>query len=271
MNNKLIDLKQELIFNQFKKKFLLEFTKQLIKSSSHEEIIKLETIVEKEIIEKPLTEKERIKERIRKREEYQEEIIDGTRSIMHPSIGMFETQVLPEINPFKDTFKKQKPLEKRQPTLFRKPETKIIHPRNPQHQDPFRKIQLWTPEPKLPQHIQYLKPTPINKDIDLGKLNALVNDPAVKIIECYGEDQNIGVKGRMGEMKTPIILNKEEVNQIIQKFSKETKIPVQEGIFRVVSGRLILMAVISNVAGIKFTVTKIPPENTSPPIFNQKV
>ena len=267
MNSNIEDLNQELIFNRFKKAFLLEFTKQLIKNSSHSEMIKLQTIVEREKVQKPLTEREKIRERIRRKEEYEEEKIEGTRSIMHPSIGMFESQSTPEINPFSNVFKKEKPLERRQPEFFRRQESRsqMIIQRTPPQQDPFRKIELWVPEPKLPQHIQYLKPTPINKNINLGKLNPLVNDPMVKTIECYGSDQNIGVKGRMGEKKTGIILTKEEIDQVIQTFSKETKIPVQEGIFRVVSGRLILMAVISSVAGVKFTINKIPPENALPP------
>ncbi len=267
MNSKIEDLKEELIFNKFKKIFLLEFTRQLIKNSSHAEMIKLQTLVEKEKIQIPLTGKERIREIIRRKEESEQEKIDGTRSIMHPSIGMFESQNTPEINPFVNTFKKEKPLERKQPEFFKRQEirSQVIIQRSPPQQDPFRKIELWVPEPKLPQHIQYLKPTPINKDIELGKLNVLVKDPMVKTIECYGPDQNIGVKGRMGEKKTGIVLNKEEIDQIIQKFSKETKIPVQEGIFRVVSGRLILMAVISSVAGVKFTINKIPPENSLPP------
>lgn len=269
MNSKINDLKEEIIFNRFKRRFLLEFTKQLIKNSSHAEIIKLQTLVEKEEVQKPLTEKEKIKERIR--EKYEEEKIEGTRSILHPSIGMFESQNTPEINPFTNTFKKEKNTERRKPEIFKRQEirSQTIIQRNPSQQDPFRKIELWVPEPKLPPHIQYLKPTPINKNIDLGKLNPLINDSLVKTIECYGPGQNIGVKGGMGDKKTGIMLNKEEIDSVIQRFSKETKIPIQEGIFRVVSGKLILMAVISSVAGVKFTINKIPPEN-SPPNF-QKV
>lgn len=267
MNSKIDELKEELIFNRFKKTFLLEFTRQLIKNSSHAEMIKLQTLVEKEKIQRPLTERERIRERIKRKEEYEEEKIEGTRSIMHPSIGMFETEENSEVNPFVNVFKKEKPIERKQPEFFKRPEPQRHTPiqRNFVQQDPFRKIDLWVPEPKLPQHIQYLKPTPVNKNIDLGKLNPLINDQMVKTIECYGSDQNIGVKGGMGEKKTGIILNKDEIDQIIQTFSKETKIPVQEGIFRVVSGKLILMAVISSVAGIKFTINKIPPENSLPP------
>jgi hypothetical protein len=277
MNNKLTELKDELNFIKFKRTFLLEFTRQLIRHSSHADILKLQTILEKERRipekEKPLTEKEKLKERIKKRGEDQDEKIEGERSIMHPSIGMFESQKDSELNPFVNTFRKERPAEVRQPEQFKKTvyrneqftENPVRQIRTPP-QDPFRKIELWIPEPRLPPHIQYLKPTPVNKYIELGKLGPMINDPMVKIIECYGPDQNIGVKGGMGERKTGIILNKDEIDKVIDKFSKETKIPVQEGIFKVVSGRLILLAVISGVTGTKFTITKMSQEE-----INQRV
>lgn len=120
-----------------------------------------------------------------------------------------------------------------------------------------RKPLLRIPEPKLPPQLQYLKPTPTNIQIDLEKLNPLIKDPAVKIIECNGPDENLLVKGVMGAKKTNIILNKEEINQIIKKFSETAKIPLHEGIFRVAVGKLILLAIISEVVDTKFIIKKI--------------
>lgn len=267
MDTKIKKLKEEPSFIEFKKAFLLEFTRQLIIHSTHADILKLETILEKEevVAPKPLTKKEIIRDKIRRREEIQEERMEGTRSILRPAIGMFDTHVIPEISPFRDTFKKEKIKEKKQievtnKPLYRnepRPEVSQIIVKNIPYQDPFRKIELWMPDVNLPPHIQYLKPVPINKSIDLGKLNPLINNPMVKRIECYGANENIGVKGGMGAKKTAIVLTKEEIEDIINRFSKETKIPVQEGIYKVVSGRLVLLAVISSVAGIKFTINKM--------------
>jgi hypothetical protein len=135
-----------------------------------------------------------------------------------------------------------------------------MQPRNEPHDDPFKRLGFWIPDSRLPPHIQYLKPVPINKDIDLAKLNPLVNDPMVKAIECYGEGENIVVKGGMGVKKTTIIMNKDEIKDIIQRFSKEAKIPAQEGVFKVAAGRLTLTAIISDTVGSKFIVKKIIPE-----------
>ena len=116
---------------------------------------------------------------------------------------------------------------------------------------------LRIPEPKLPPTLQYLKPTPTNIQIDLEKLNPLIKDSAVKTIECNGPDENIIVRGTMGTKRTNIILSEEEINQVMKKFSETKKIPLHEGIFRVVVGRLILSAIISDVIGSKFIIKKM--------------
>jgi hypothetical protein len=231
---------------------------------------KLQTILEKEDIAKVEDTKGKIKEKIRIREEeisarYEEEKTEGTRSIMHPSIGMFETQKTPEVNLFKDTFKK-KVLPPQPTKMFPgqfitsiKPQPRM-QPQDNRYDDPFKRLEFWIPDSKLPPHIQYLKPVPINKDIDLAKLNPLINDSIVRAIECYGPGENIVVKGGMGVKKTAIILEKEEIDNIIQRFSKETKIPVQEGVFKVAAGRLILTAIISEIVGSKFLIKKITQE-----------
>ncbi len=124
---------------------------------------------------------------------------------------------------------------------------------------------LRVPEPKLPPHLQYLKPIPTtNREIDLEKLNPLIKDPAVKTIEV-NPDKKVIVTGTMGTKPTNIILSKEEIDKIIKKFSEATKIPINEGIFRVVVGRLILSAIISEVVGSKFIIKKM----TYSPIFRK--
>lgn len=116
---------------------------------------------------------------------------------------------------------------------------------------------LRIPEPKLPPRLQYLRPTPTSVQIDLDKLNSLIKDPQVRVIECNGENENIVVKGTMGTKKTNIILNKQEINQVIKNFSEEAKIPFHEGVFRVAIGKLILSAIISEVISSKFIIKKM--------------
>lgn len=113
------------------------------------------------------------------------------------------------------------------------------------------------PEERLPYHFQYLQPTPTNKDIDLGKLNPLIKDQMVRIIDCPGPDQNVVVTGNMGTKKTGIMLGRDEINEVVEKFSKESKIPANEGVFRVVIGRFIFLAIVSEIIGSRFTLRKM--------------
>lgn len=248
MVNKSKKTKKEQDFIRFKKLFLLEFTRQLIKHSVPSELIKLQTIVEKEKEDKIEEVKRIIKDKEEKDLLKVKEIEGKTkevRSIVHAPVGMFGTINVPHINPFKESFGKRLGKNK--------------------FADPLRKISLSIPESRFPVHLQYIKPVPMNTNIELGKLDALVNDPRVRIIECHGPGENIIVQGKMGTKKTGITLDKEEIDTIIQRFSRETKIPVQEGIFKVVAGRLIFMAIISNIVGSKFTIKKMLYE--TPPVY----
>jgi len=204
---------------EFRKLFLLEFTKQLIDAHAPEDIAKLERILRKEKKE-GTTIKQESKELV--------------KSIIH------------------EKEKELKFLEKEKTPLKRKLDLK----RNLYSLSRIKPV-LRIPETRLPQTFQYLKPTPTNTEIDLGKLNAFVQDPLVKVIACNGPDENIVVHGSMGTKPTNIILKKEEIDEIIKRFAEAAKIPQEEGIFKAVFGKLILSAIISEAVGSKFVIRKI--------------
>ncbi len=194
--------------NDFRKIFLLKFTKALIENSSSMEIIKLEKILankEKNLEEQKNKETKYIQQEVKK----------------------FEKQM--EFPPLQRVSSQQR----------------------------IRLQPIRIPPTRLPPQFQYLKPTPINQEIDLGKLNPLTKDPNVKVIECPGPDQNISVVTG-NKIKTAIILTKEEINQIIETFAKMSKIPINEGHYRVAVGRFILSATISKTDS-NFTIEKIRP------------
>jgi len=190
------------ISDEFKISFLRQFTKELIRNSSTNEFLELETIVKKQ--EKDTHQE--ISEKIKEKE---------------------------KLIPTKEKFTKPFPSRKLQIPILR------------------------IPESKLPQNLQYLKPTPTNIEIDLGKLNPLIKDPLVISIECHGTEEPIIVRGRMGVKQTNIILDKEEIGQTIKKFSEVTKIPIHEGVLKMAKGRLILSAIISSIVGSKFIIKKM--------------
>lgn len=211
---------EKLHSKEFKKTFLLEFTKRLILNSAPFEVIKLKTLVEEE---SPLTEKENKKEAI--------------KEIMKEK----EIKILEKEEQKPKYFAPIKPLVERKTYPFQN----------------FQDQRLIIPETRLPQRLQYLKPIPTPKEIDLGKLNPLVKDPFVEMIECYGAEKHIIVRGRMGVKKTATTLDDKEINEIITKVSEESRIPAQTGIFKAVVGKISFMAIISEIIGSKFIIKKL--------------
>ena len=122
---------------------------------------------------------------------------------------------------------------------------------------------LRIPEPKLPPEFQYLRPVPSSREIDLDKLNPIINDPQVKQIECDGPNKPIMVSGDMGRRPTGITLMNNEIEDVINRFSRASKIPVDFGVYRVVVGNLVFSAIISEIVPSKFTITKMQPNNTT--------
>lgn len=204
---------------QFKKFFLLSFTKQLIKIAGAGDVYQLKRILENEKKEEDSEIKEKVHDVLNKKEN--------------------------------KPFLKLKTLDKKAI------EIKTSKPANPFKNIPKKRPVLRIPETRLPPQFSYLKPTPSNIEIDLGKLNPLLKDPLVKEIECNGPGDNIIVRGQMGTKPTAIILTKEEIRQVIDKFSQESKIPVQEGVYKVVLGKLILNSIVSDVLDSKFIIKKM--------------
>ena len=115
---------------------------------------------------------------------------------------------------------------------------------------------LIIPEVNLPERFKYLKPTPTQEEIDLGKLNPLIKNPQIREIECNGPDTEIIVKLPMPK-KTEIMLTAQEIQDVFAAFSHAAKIPVEENIIKIAAGNLILNGINSNVIGSKFIIKRI--------------
>ncbi len=162
--------------------------------------------------------------------------------------------------------KKQKQLKKPK-TYFEKIKSEIQHPK------PRLKIKQLPRSKKAIQpgfnqnisnhpsqsHYQ-VNPSPTNlpQDFNLGKIQIMIQDPRVTMIECPGPNKNIMVKTG-GNMKiSDLSLTEKEIQDIIDKFSKQTKVPVISGIFKAAVGNLMMTATISST-GNSFMITKITP------------
>jgi len=227
----------------FKKFFLLEFTKELIRSTETYKELRIKKEVKKIIHEKlikPEPSQKKLLEKNILRGVIKEKIKIDSESIAQ----LKKEEILSE---FKKFYSLTKPVKRQEPI-------------KPSLRAPFSytiPAPLKIPEPRLPETVQHLRPILTSRMIDLGKLHPLIRDPLVKVIECNGADEKIIVMGKMGRKSTKIILIKEEIDEIINKFSEATKIPVHEGIFKVVFGRLIFSAIVSEVVSSKFLIRKM--------------
>ena len=151
---------------------------------------------------------------------------------------------------------KKEHAKKQRPLIKRLPRQNVLTIKPPKLKPLPKPRRLTIPETHLPPHLQYLKPKLTQRELDLGKLNPLINDPVIKTIECPGPDKPIIVHTPI-QKPTKIILSKEEIDEVINKFSEATKIPVEEGVIKIVAGKLILSAIVSEVVGSKFIIKKI--------------
>jgi len=102
-------------------------------------------------------------------------------------------------------------------------------------------------------------PTAMPSYFNLDKLDFLVKDPRVTTIECPGPGKLVLARASGTTTITRVSLTQEEITAMIEKFSRESKIPVISGLFKAAVGNLVITAVISDVVGSRFMITKITP------------
>ncbi len=156
------------------------------------------------------------------------------------------------------------------PSMFRigenpenyKPETPALAPKskiNPLKKSPLekqllKKLQakplsmLNTPAPFSPGNIG---------NPDMGhKINHLLEDPRVRIVECPGPNKNLLVRKDGLVQRTKEILDENEIDEVINIFSEKTKIPLIGGTFKAALGNIIMTAVRSEFVGSRFIIQK---------------
>jgi len=236
---------------EFGEYFLLEFTRELIRNSASIDIYKLNRLInqkEERIKEEEIKEKKSIKKfEVAERKIIQELKTEEKKSIkelIKEKIGQRERYLSSIKSEGEGTFSKEK---------------------NPFINESYKNVikkdlpgrTLFIPEPMLPENLRYLRPIPTRDEIDLGNINTLIQDPVVRVIECHGPNKEIVIAGVMGTKQTNLTLTEEEIEKIIEKFSKQTKIPLEEGFFKAVSGKLIISAIYSKSLESKFIIKKI--------------
>ncbi|MFH1586061.1 MAG: hypothetical protein ABIB79_04795 [archaeon] len=225
--------------NAFRQFFLLAFTRELIHHAKPGEILELNEILKHVAKENKIVEKGVLPEIIK----------EQVKQELHPSKEeeLIEEDFLPKPRP--------RPVPLISPRI---PQTPHISAK-PVKKIPLKKRSLtpWRTAPKLPPRLQYIRPVPRDVEVDLGGLNPLIQDPMVRSIECNGADQPIMVRGNMGSKKTNLAFGEEGIRNIIDRFAVTAQIPVEEGASRIVVGKLVLSAIVSDVVGSKFIIQKM--------------
>jgi len=211
--------------------FLKEFTAEIVINSAEDERLKKLIKVEK-IKRKYLDEQEK------------PEVPKFNKSIIFkPELDTYEKSMTPI--KYKSTFQKTK--------LPRK----ITH--QPFHRSKLpAKIEQVFVKPQPHNQNTYFTTSPTQGDV-LLKIDPLINDTSVQMIECPGIGKNILVKAKNKINVTRITLNEFEIRNIIDYFSNTAKIPIMAGILKASIGSLLISAVISDHEGLRFIITKQSP------------
>lgn len=93
----------------------------------------------------------------------------------------------------------------------------------------------------------------------LSKIDMLLNDIGLQLLECPGPGRNILVKVRNNINTTRVTLNNDEIKGIIDYFSKQANIPIVGGILKAAVGDMIISAISSEFVGSRFIITKKSP------------
>ncbi len=226
--------------------FLLELTKEMIKSTKEANMIILEEIL-KEIIPDDSTEinsdtpftKEEIIRRIKEKQTDKKEEL---KKILEEPKKELKEEIIKPLPILRSPLRKGNTLRiiKNQPRVLR------------------------IPEPKLPENLSYLKPSLTQESLDLKEVNPLIKDSNVIEIESEGHNHFVKVSGTMGRKSTNLVLDQNQIDNILEAFSKKAKIPISVGLTRIVVGNLILTAILTNDGETQFKIKKIIPHQRTP-------
>lgn len=144
------------------------------------------------------------------------------------------------------------------PQPIAQPQPQVPHGYTPSMIQPQPPQLKRTPMPKFapPMHMPQRMPNTPHEEIHLGRLTQFLNDPSVISIECPGPGRNLFVN-RSGTIQTlPLVLDKQEIENIMDEVSDRTRIPITQGLFRAVMQDFLVTAVVSEFVGTRFIIQK---------------
>jgi hypothetical protein len=242
-----------------KKKFVTAFIREAILNTSSAKFYFLEELISRKEGKRGdfVSVEEEIKPKKLEKEEIKEIVKDYYKKSPRERVREYFRETGDKVN-FDIDFKNYDAAGKEIKFKEVPPVKRVIAPSHRVQRPPVSRQVLRVPESFgiLPERFKNLRPIRTNQPIDLGKLNILLNDKNVISIECQGSGTSVFVNGRMGRKPTNIMLSNEEINKIIENFSEKSRIPIEEGLYKVAYGGLVLTATISS-SGSNFIIKKI--------------
>lgn len=101
-----------------------------------------------------------------------------------------------------------------------------------------------------------LAPTSLVSLPDFGKINEIIQDKNISIIQCDGPNTNVKINSGGKIEKTEIILDEQEIRNIIRKFADRTGKELTQPIFKANLFNLGITAISSDFSGDRFVITK---------------
>ena len=92
--------------------------------------------------------------------------------------------------------------------------------------------------------------------LETTKIGILLNDASIQAIECSGPNKPISIKRNNQVISTPITLNENEIEDLINSISKDSNSPIEENILKASTPSYNATAFISDFAGSRFTIYK---------------
>lgn len=147
---------------------------------------------------------------------------------------------------------------------FPKPRVISQQPRKPQQQRSSQGIfppQAFMPQQPKANPIQNIPIQQNAKQINpsqlgLEKISPILSDPSIVSLECPGASKPI-IVNRSGRIQTTqLVLTKQEIQNIVEKISEQTKIPLLSGVFKAAFNNFIITAIVSDYIGTRFMIQK---------------
>tara|TARA_Y100000034_G_scaffold91908_1_gene110972 strand:- start:84 stop:698 length:615 start_codon:yes stop_codon:yes gene_type:complete len=127
----------------------------------------------------------------------------------------------------------------------------------PQQQEIQEQAPQQTQQPEQQQEIQ--QPSFDNNE-GLSKVEDMLHNRSIHGIECPGPGKFILIKRGNRRTPTRVVLDREDINSILDFFSEQSRIPRIGGSFKAIVNNMVITAIDSAYGGPRFIITKTAPQ-----------